>query len=157
VSHGDDRGRDPGAATPTTAVVRAGTGHVLLALQAVRDVHERACDPAALAEFLADPSRWMILAIEGERVVGSLNGHSLRHPHRREPQFLLYEIDVRAECRRRGVGRALVEAFLAGARRAGAFEVWVPTNASNAAATALYRRCGLTRQNPDDVLWSIRP
>lgn len=139
-------------------VLRATRESLALALVAVAEVHGRSpCDDAAVAEFVADPNRWLLLAVQGGRVIGSLNGHALRHPHRREPQFLLYEIDVRPEARRRGVGTALVRAFVDGAREAGAFEVWIPTNESNAAAMALYERCGMRRKNRDDVLWSIDP
>lgn len=139
-------------------ILRATRDDLALARVAVVEVHGRSpCDDAAIAEFIADPSRWLILAVQGGRVIGSLNGHVLRHPHRREPQFLLYEIDVRPEARRRGVGTALVRAFVEGAAEAGAFEVWIPTNESNAAAMALYSRCGMRRKNRDDVLWSLDP
>ncbi len=93
-----------------------------------------------------------MLAIQADRVIGSLHGHALRHPHRPEPQFLLYEIDVRPEYRDRGVGRALVMAFNAEARAAGAFEQWVLTNESNPAAIAMYQACGFRRANSDDVM-----
>jgi GNAT superfamily N-acetyltransferase len=88
-------------------------------------------------------------------VVGSLNGYALRPPQRREPQFLLYEVDVRRGHRKRGIGRALVERFMAEARTAGAFEVWVLSNVSNKAAMAMYTGCGLRREHRDDVMLSL--
>jgi len=140
----------------TIAVMRIGPGDVGLARQAVRDVHERASvDDAELAPFLADSRNHLHVAVHAGEVVGSLNGYALRHPGRRKPQFLLYEIDVRANWRRRGIATRLVESFLAAARDAGAFEVWVLTNASNDAAMALYRRCGFARRNADDVMFSV--
>jgi len=96
-----------------------------------------------------------IVAVGGDEVVGSLNGYSLRHPNSRQPQFLLYEIDVKKQYRRRGVGAALVAAFVSEAQASGAFEVWVLTNHSNEAAMGMYRRCGFARRNPDDVMLSI--
>jgi ribosomal protein S18 acetylase RimI-like enzyme len=134
-------------------ITRAGVSALELAVEAVRDVHERDVpDEGALEEFLSDNARYLLLAVESGRVVGSLNGYALRHPNRREPAFLLYEIDVREECRNRGIGKALVNRFVAEARSAGAFEVWVVTNQSNGPAMAMYRHCGLTRPNPDDVM-----
>ena len=109
-------------------------------------------DEEALVGFLSDASCYLFLAVEGGKVLGSLNGYRLRQPNRREPEFLLYEIDVRRECRRRGVGRALVDAFAAEAQAAGAFEVWLLSNEANEAAMALYRRCGFLRLNEDDVM-----
>jgi ribosomal protein S18 acetylase RimI-like enzyme len=149
--------RDPHASTAGTfTILRAGQADTRLASEAVVGVHERTpCDEAALADFLSDPANYLLLAVEGDRVVGSLNGYALRPLHRREQQFLLYEIDVRPECQNRGIGTALVGKFIAEARAAGAFEVWVLTNQSNASAMAVYTRCGLRRENPDDVMLSL--
>lgn len=151
------RGHPPGpGATPPFSIVRARTAHRDLAREAVAELHGHApVDEAALEEFLRDGRRYLLLAVEEGCLVGSLNGHALHHPHRAEPQFLLYGIDVREECRRRGIGRALVERFAAEARAAGAWEVWVLTGESNRAAMALYRRCGMRRENPDDVMFVL--
>jgi GNAT superfamily N-acetyltransferase len=148
-------GRDgPRAAerAPVT-IVRAGPERRALAEHAVRAVHGRAeIDDAALAAYVADPACVLLAAVAEGRAVGSVNGYALRHPHRRESQFLLYELDVVPEWRGRGVGTALVGAFTDTARDAGASEVWVLTNASNAAAMAAYRRCGLRRIHGDDAM-----
>ena len=137
-------------------IVRAGTADLELAAEAVREVHERdVLDEGALEEFLSDNSRYLLLALEDGRLVGSLNGYALKHPDRREPAFFLYEIDVREECRNRGIGKALVNRFVAEARAAGAFEVWVITNESNGPAMTMYRHSGMTRPNPDDVMLEI--
>ena len=87
--------------------------------------------------------------------MGSLNGFRLLTPNGTRPQFLLYEIDVKETWRRRGVGAALVDAFVSEARSAGASEVWVVTNDANHAAMAMYRRRGFVRRHPDDVMLSI--
>ena len=134
-------------------VLRASPTDFDLACEAVLEVHRRApLDAVALVKFLADPMRYLLLAIEAGQVVGSLNGYALQPPHRRDPQFLLYEIDVRPDWQRRGIGRALVARFIAEARNARAWEVWVLTNRSNAAAMGLYASCGLRTENSDDVM-----
>jgi ribosomal protein S18 acetylase RimI-like enzyme len=137
-------------------IVRAGVAELKLAVEAVREVHEREpLDRAAVEEFLADSSHYLLLALEHGRVAGSLNGYALKHPDRREPAFFLYEIDVREECRNRGIGKALVNRFVAEARSAGAFEVWVLTNQSNGPAMTMYEHSGLSRPNGDDVMWEL--
>jgi ribosomal protein S18 acetylase RimI-like enzyme len=139
-------------------IVRAKTMDVDVerAREAMLELHERKTfDRDAMLKFLSDPANYLFLALEGERVAGSLFGYSLVHPPMRAPQFLLYEIDVRPQSRRRGIGKALVEAFIAEARAAGAFEVWVITNRSNAAAMAMYAACALRRENPDDVMLAL--
>lgn len=132
---------------------RASPADLLLARQAIEEIHERpVTDDAALSVFLGDPACYLILAVLDGRALGSLNGYSLRYPHRPHPQFLLYEIDVRPDHRRRGIGTALVEAFTAEARLAGASELWVVSNASTPEAVRMYERCGYRRPNPDDIM-----
>ena len=88
--------------------------------------------------------------------MGSLNGFALRAPQGPEPQFLLYKIDVQPDRRNRGIGWALVEAFITEARAAGTFEVWVPTNQSNQAVPAAIRPLRLRREAHDDVMLSLK-
>ena len=135
---------------PTIKIWRASKADLVLARQAVVEVDGRTVqDEAALIEFLSDQARYLLLAIENERVVGTLNGYALQRPHRHEPQFLLYEVGVRPECQNRGIGKALVARFIREARDAGAFEVWVITSPSNRAAVAMYEACGLSCETPD--------
>lgn len=137
-------------------VLRAGASEALLARQAIGEVHERRLESnEAIAAFLANESCYLFIAVTGDEVVGSLSGYALMHPQRRQPQFLLYEIDVKESWRRQGIGSALINAFLAEARNVGAFEVWVLTNQSNDAAMAMYHGCGFTRSNTDDVMFSV--
>jgi ribosomal protein S18 acetylase RimI-like enzyme len=137
-------------------VRRATADDLELARQAVAEVHGRAAvDDAAIATFVTDPSCYLMIAIENGRVVGSLHGHALRHPHRAEPQFFIYEIDVRPECRNRGVGHSLLDAFTAEARAAGAFEQWVLTSKSNPAAMTMYRAAGYQAEHDDDVMLNM--
>jgi len=146
----------PSARERKFIILRAGSGDADLARQAVAEVHGRTpVDEAALIEFLREPHNYLLLALDGPRVVGSLSGYALQHPHRREPQFLLYEIDVLPDWRNRGIGKALVDKFLAEARDEGAFEVWVLTNQSNQAAMKLYASCGFHRKNQDDAMLSV--
>jgi len=137
-------------------VFRATVDNIELARTALAEIHERRLpDDVAIHAFLADPASYLLLAIENGHVVGSLNGYALRQPDRSRPQFLLYEIDVRQQNRRRGIGQALVNAFTDEARTANAFEVWVVSNESTSAALAMYRTCGYRRENDDDVMLSI--
>ena len=146
---------------PKITLLRATASALGLARQAIVEVnlptldHRAPIDDAALAEFLADSSHYLLLAVENEKVAGSLHGYALRHPYRREPQFFLYGIDVRPACRNHGIGTALVERFILEAQNAGAFEVWVLTNRSNRAAMAMYGHSGLKEANADDVMLTL--
>jgi ribosomal protein S18 acetylase RimI-like enzyme len=137
-------------------ILRASEADANLAGEAIVELHGHTLsDRATVVEFLSDSARYLLLAIEGDRVVGSLSGYALQHPHRREPQFLLYGIDVRPEYRSRGIGKALVNRFIVEARAAGAFEVWVLTNESNGAAMAMYAHCGLRRESNGEVMLNL--
>lgn len=137
-------------------ILRADVSEALLARQAIGEVHRRRLDSdKAVADFLANESCYLLIAATGDEVVGSLNGYALTHPHRRQLQFLLYDIDVKESWRQRGIGSSLINAFVAEARKKGAFEVWVLTNQSNEAAMAMYRKCGFTRSNSDDAMFSL--
>jgi ribosomal-protein-alanine N-acetyltransferase len=137
-------------------VFRAGSTDADAAREAFAELHGRPpADDPALGAFLDDPGCYLLLALEGGRVVGSLNGYALRKAHRSEPQFLLYQIDVRDGFGRRGIGRALIDSFVAEARSSGAYEVWVSTERSNEAAMALYGACGMRAETEDSVVWSI--
>lgn len=56
--------------------------------------------------------------------------------------FHLMNIAVAQDARRAGVGRALVQDFLAEAERVGAHSVWLEVAVTNDAALALYREFG---------------
>jgi len=74
-------------------------------------------------------------------------GHLLCYVERRrrgdERQLLLYEIGVRSDRRRRGVGRALLGAMDEWMRNEGVREVWVL--ADHGGAETFYAACGFVR------------
>ena len=97
--------------------------------------------PTAVERFLADPAHHLLLAYDGERPVGFVSGVEMTHPDKGTEMFL-YELAVDEDHRRRGVGRALVEALAELARSKGCYDVWVLTEEENEAAVATYRRAG---------------
>lgn len=97
--------------------------------------------PAAVERFLADPTHHLLLAYAGAQPVGFVSGVEMTHPDKGTEMFL-YELAVDEDHRRRGIGRALVEALAALARTKGCYDVWVLTEEENEAAVATYRRAG---------------
>jgi len=131
------------------AVLRLSDLDLELARKAMTEVNGRAVNDVAVQEFLRDPSCYLIVAESNGTLVGALNGYALRRLYRPDPQFLLYEVDVRPNWQNQGIGKKLVSAFIEEARRRGAFEVWVLTERSNETAVSVYRHCGLSQENPD--------
>ncbi len=92
--------------------------------------------------FLANPDDLLLVARWNGVVCGFLSAHRLQRFDRRRAEVLLYEVGVEEAFRRRGVGRALVEAAKRWATEVGADELWVLTEEDNAPARALYAATG---------------
>lgn len=69
---------------------------------------------------------------------------------RPQPMVILYEVETAEEFRRQGLGRAMVDEFVRICRERGFVKAWVPTNASNTAAIALYASAGGERLSEAD-------
>jgi len=106
------------------------------AVRLLRDVEAPAPDL-----FLQDPRTHTFVAIDDGSVVGAAYGYELLRPEGRW-MILLYEIGVAEPQRRQGVGRALMDAFVAFARSKGHTKMWLVTDAGNEAARRLYEGAG---------------
>jgi ribosomal protein S18 acetylase RimI-like enzyme len=80
----------------------------------------------------------------------------MTHPDKGTEMFL-YELAVDEPARRRGFGRALVEALATLARERGCYGMWVLTDDDNVAALATYRGAGAGKDSPNMMLeWDFR-
>ena len=107
-------------------LVTAETAHLLE--RVAPDVFDHAVRPELLAEFLANPMNHLVVAVADGSVIGMATAISCVHPDKPR-QLFVNEVGVAGPYRRAGVGRRLVEA-------------WVATETSNAPARALYRATG---------------
>src|SRR5918994_658114 len=81
-------------------------------------------DPAATRRFLGEPGHHLLLAYDDrEQPVGFVSGVELTHPDKGTEMFL-YELGVDEPARRRGVGRALIEALAELARGRGCYGMY---------------------------------
>jgi ribosomal protein S18 acetylase RimI-like enzyme len=111
----------------------------------------------AVERFTAEPGHHLLLATEGDAVVGFVTGVEMTHPDKGTEMFL-YELAVAEASRNRGVGRALVAALGELARERGFYGMWVLTDDGNPAALRAYAAAGGVRETPDTVLfaWTFR-
>lgn len=84
---------------------------------------------------------WLVQVREGETVIGSAGLGPHWEPGR-EQTATLWGMYVTPAARGRGVGELLVHAVLAEARRRGHADIVLEVVNTNAAAIALYERCG---------------
>lgn len=100
--------------------------------------------------FLTDPATIALVATDGSDIAGWAWGTRQRHACGYS-QVQLYEIEVSAEYRRRGVGRALLTRFLDIVRAEGHRRMWLFTDEANTTAQTLYRAAGGEPSLHDDA------
>jgi ribosomal protein S18 acetylase RimI-like enzyme len=106
---------------------------------------------AATARFLAEDGHHLLVAAVDGQDVGFVSGVETTHPDKGTELFL-YELGVDEAHRRRGIGRALVEALAALAVERGCYGMWVATEPDNDAAIATYRSAGSAAPEPSVTL-----
>ncbi|MFR9806490.1 N-acetyltransferase family protein [Pseudonocardia sp. RS010] len=108
--------------------------------------------------FLVDPATIAFAALDRDTVIGWAWGHRQRHAGGFS-QVQLYEIEVAASWRRRGVGRALLAQFLQLARDEGHARMWLFTDNDNTPALGLYTGMGGHPAPHDDATfwWQLEP
>lgn len=111
------------------------------AVVAAQHLFDGAAKPAAVAAFLADGRHHLLVAYEDGVPAGFVSGVELTHPDK-GTELMLYELSVDDAFRRRGIGRALVDALAALGRDRGCYGMFVLTDLDNEAAQRTYRGSG---------------
>lgn len=106
-------------------------------------------DAEQAARYLNQDTVAHWVAFEGDELVGSLVTMLLPLPVQPGVEVLLYEIGVRSDCRRRGVGSALVRSMDEWMAARGLESAWVL--ADNPEAEPFYRACGFEAEKPAPV------
>jgi ribosomal protein S18 acetylase RimI-like enzyme len=92
--------------------------------------------------LLDDPHTLFLVALDGGDPIGFVLAYALPRRHGRAVTLCIYEIEVAAAWRRRGVGAQLMRELEATARESGIAEAFVLTEPDNVAAMELYRSVG---------------
>lgn len=101
-----------------------------------------------LQSLLASESFIALAAMQGEHIVGGLAAYELRKFEQERSELYIYDLAVRAECRRTGIATGLIEALQRIAAARGAYVILVQSDmqAEDAAAIALYSKLGVREE-----------
>lgn len=111
-------------------------------------------DDQAVRAYLASPTDHLFIAYLDGQPAGFARAHDLRRLDGMRPKLLLYEIETAPQFRRRGVGRAMVEAAKECGRVRNAHLMFVITTRGNTAAMRLYASTGGRRSTYDETVLS---
>jgi ribosomal protein S18 acetylase RimI-like enzyme len=107
------------------------------------------------ALFLARDGHHLLMASVDGVDAGFVSGVEITHPDK-GTEMLVYELGVDERYRRRGIGRALVDALRELALERGCYGMWVGTDHGNVAALATYRGSGADALEPCVILtWTF--
>ena len=119
------------------SIVEISHGNAALLENVDPDVFDYAIKPDQLQAFLDDPRHVLCVAIDGQLVIGMASAFEYFHPDK-NPQLFINEVGVAASYRRQGIGRRLVNALIAEAKRRGCDYAWLGTDADNTAGQACF-------------------
>ena len=99
---------------------------------------------AYLASLLARSGFWAFAAIADNELIGGLTAHTLPMTRAECNEVFIYDIAVREDYQRRGVGRQLVEVLRESAREQDIMDVFVAADNEDTHALDFYRAMGGT-------------
>ena len=103
------------------------------------DVFDEPIHPGRLHDYLRQRGHLLLLAVDGNLVVGQCAAVLHFHPDK-STELYIDEVGTATTHLRRGIATAMLEAMFAWGRELGCTEAWLGTELDNVAANALYRR-----------------
>ncbi len=109
------------------------------------EVFDEGCEPlsdAYIDRLLARQDFWAIAAFAGDELVGGLTAHTLPMTRSETAEIFIFDVAVRADHQRRGVGTLMMTMLREEAARAGIDIVFVPAGDEDEHALDFYRALG---------------
>ncbi|HWG59423.1 MAG TPA: GNAT family N-acetyltransferase [Candidatus Acidoferrales bacterium] len=94
------------------------------------------------AGLLRRPEFWAIAALAGGEIVGGLTAHTLPMTRIEAREMMVYDVAVRRDHQRKGIGRLLMTCLLKSAARSGVREVFVAVENRDVHAIRFYAALG---------------
>jgi aminoglycoside 3-N-acetyltransferase I len=134
-------------------IKKLGAGDLSLARQFIAQLHveDGAIDPIApkdgyLANLLSSDTFHVFVALDGDRVAGGLSAYELQMFPKEEKEMFLYDIEVIAPYRQKGVATQLIDALKVTCRSKGIRIIFVGTSTDSEPAIELYKTTGGTME-----------
>ncbi|MGL4489904.1 MAG: GNAT family N-acetyltransferase [Rhizobiaceae bacterium] len=102
------------------------------------EVFDYPLDQISLQSYLGTSGHILIIAQEGDLVVGQLTAVVHTHPDHRPKELYIDEVGVSPAYQRRGIATKLIELAFEKGRASGCIEAWLGTELDNLPANALY-------------------
>lgn len=109
------------------------------------DVFDEQVTPDLLADYLAEPNHVLCVAVLEGVVIGQARAIIHKHPDN-TPELYIDNVGVCPRFQRNGIGLDMVTELFAIGRARHCTDVWVATEADNAAARAFYKSFDLTME-----------
>jgi aminoglycoside 3-N-acetyltransferase I len=100
-----------------------------------------------LREILSRPDLWAVVAVSGDEPVGAVTAHVLPMTRAQTAELFVYDLAVRPDWQRRGVGRALLDHLITSVDPARISSVFVPADNDDTHALDFYRAVGGTAED----------
>jgi aminoglycoside 6'-N-acetyltransferase I len=117
------------------------------------DVFDDAIDPGLLARYLASPVMHIVVAQDGDLIVGFCSGLVHFHPDKPE-DFFINELGVAGPWRRRGIATRLIGATCDLARSLGCRVAWVVAEPTEE-AVGFYRSLGVEQTGTNLAMFTF--
>lgn len=92
-----------------------------------------------LDRLLSREEFWAIAAFSGEEIVGGLTAHCLPMTRSESSEIMVYDIAVREDYQRKGIGRLLIATLLEEAAAIGIHDMFVPADSDDQPAIQFYQ------------------
>jgi aminoglycoside 3-N-acetyltransferase I len=103
--------------------------------------------PAYLEHLLNNPTMTFMVAIYRQKVIGGLTAYTLPSVYHQASEVYLYDLAVRNEWQRRGVGTSLLQQLIDYSTKLGIKEIFVQADSTDSHAIDFYKRNGGIPEN----------
>ncbi len=121
--------------------VRRARDTFIVVAEVFEEPHEELSDDY-IVRLLNDPAFWVLTAHEDGEILGGLTAHTIPLTRLEERELFLFDIAVRPEHHRRGIGRQLIDALLELGSAEGIGTMFVAVDNEDIEALDFYRGTG---------------